>query len=72
MGSCNLSPFVENEGVSLVLVSRVSPLSSEGCSAAMPVKKKSREEKILFAKGLLGELPLGLLIASLKWKWPAA
>jgi len=31
-----------------------------------------REEKILFAKGLLGELPLGLLIASLKWKWPAA
>lgn len=48
MGSCNLSPFVENEGVSLALVSRVSPLSSEGCSAAMPVKKESREEKNLF------------------------
>lgn len=31
-----------------------------------------REEKILFAKELLGELPLGLSIASLKWKWPAA
>lgn len=30
------------------------------------------KEKILFAKGLLDELPLALLIASLKWKWPAA
>ena len=35
-------------------------------------ESRMREEKILFAKGLLGELPLGLLIASLKWKWPAA
>jgi len=47
MGSCNLSPFVENEGVSLALESRVSPLSSEGCSAAMPVKKESRRKTCL-------------------------
>lgn len=50
MGSCNLSPFVENEGVSLALVFRVSPLSSEGCSAAMPVNKKSTEKENLFGR----------------------
>lgn len=43
------------------------------CSAILALKNIINEkgEKILFAKGLLGELPLGLLTVSLKWKWPA-